>query len=82
MKSTYSEEYQRVIATLVSARKDRGVLQTALAAKLGKPQSFVSKMENRERRIDIAEFVEICRAIGVSPLAIMLKAGILLPDDI
>ena len=74
MKSTYSEEYQRVITALVSARKERGVLQAVLAAKLGKPQSFVSKMENRERRIDIAELVEICRAIGVSPLVIMRQA--------
>lgn len=80
MKSTRSDEYQRVITALVSARKDGGMLQTVLASELKKPQSFVSKVENRERRIDVAEFVEICRIIGVSPIAILKQAGLITDD--
>lgn len=81
MKSTHSDDYQRVITALASARKDRGVLQTKLASLLKKPQSFISKVENRERRIDVAEFVEICRFIGVSPIAILKQAGLITDDD-
>lgn len=32
-----------------------------------RPQSFVSKYENGERQLDVVEFVEVCKAIGVSP---------------
>jgi transcriptional regulator with XRE-family HTH domain len=81
MKSTFSENYQRVIEELIAARKQRGVLQTAIATALGKPQSFVSKVEGRERRIDVVEFIEICRAIGVSPVEILRQAGVLTERD-
>lgn len=59
MKSTHSKEYQQVLDVLVSARKERQILQTDIARALGKPQSFVSKFEGRERRLDIVEFVDI-----------------------
>ena len=39
--------------------------QTMLATKLHKPQSFVSKFENAERRLDVLEFLRICRLLGV-----------------
>lgn len=39
--------------------------QSDLAALLGKPQSFVSKYESGERRLDILELRHVCRAIGI-----------------
>lgn len=45
--------------------------QGQVAAKMRRPQSFVSKYENGERRLDVAEFVEVCHAIGVSPVSVM-----------
>ena len=41
--------------------------QTDVAKVLGKPQSFVAKYENGERRIDVIEFVDIAAALGVVP---------------
>ncbi len=82
MKSTHSQEYGRVIAALVSARKERQILQADLARKLGKPQSFVSKYEGRERRLDISEFIDVCRAMGVNPVALLSRAGLIADDDI
>ncbi len=54
MKTVFSEEYQRLINALISARKDGGLLQADIAKKLSKPQSFVAKYEGCERRLDIS----------------------------
>jgi transcriptional regulator with XRE-family HTH domain len=50
---------------LVEARKATGLTQAELADALGKPQSFVAKYENGERRIDVIEFVDIASALGI-----------------
>ncbi len=81
MKSIVSKDYQRVIETLISARKSRDVRQTAVAEALGKPQSYVSKIESKERRLDVVEFVDLCRVIGVSPTEIMKQAGLIANDE-
>ncbi len=43
----------------------------ALAKKLGRPQSFVSKFERGERRLDVIEFLEVAKALGVDPARII-----------
>lgn len=48
-------------------RKDAGVTQVDLAARLGKPQQFVSKYERGDRRVDLVEFIAVCRALRVDP---------------
>ena len=50
------------------ARRQAGLTQQHLASRLNKHQSFVSKFERRERRLDVLEFVTICRALNVDPL--------------
>ena len=69
-KSLKSAEYARLVATLVAVRKNAGVRQQALAKKLGRPQSFIAKYEGGERRIDVVEFIAICRALGADPIRI------------
>jgi transcriptional regulator with XRE-family HTH domain len=64
VKSIHSERYKRLLIKLIDARKAAGLTQVELASKLGRPQSFVSKYENGERRIDVIEFLDICEAIG------------------
>ena len=76
VKSIYTEEYKAVIGALVTERKHAGITQAQLASKLGKPQSFVSKIESRERRLDIVEFFHICRAMGTDGVEILRLAGI------
>lgn len=58
----------------MAARKDAGVTQTELGNRLGQRQTFVSKFELGERRLDVAEFIEIAREIGVDPCALMQEA--------
>lgn len=67
MKSIYTEEYQSFIQHLISARKEADLTQQTLAERLCRPQSFVSKYENGERRLDVAEFLKVAEAIGFDP---------------
>ena len=53
--SIYKKEYKNVIERLKEARLSVGMRQEDVATKLGKPQSYVSKIERGERRVDIAE---------------------------
>lgn len=71
MSSIYSDEYQLVIKSLRSARIDQGITQTQLAELLGKPQSFVAKVENGERRLDVIEFATIARLLSLDPAVIL-----------
>ena len=64
MASVYSDEYQRVINALKKARKEKGITQAQLAKALGKPQSFIAKVESGERRLDVVEFVHLARLVG------------------
>jgi len=56
---------------MVKLRKDKKVTQTQLAQQLGKPQSYVAKIETLERKLDIVEFVDWCNAIGQSPSEVL-----------
>jgi transcriptional regulator with XRE-family HTH domain len=70
-QSTHNLDYQLLLAILNAARKRMGVSQVELAARLGNTQSFVSKCERGERRIDIVELVEFSEALGVPPLELI-----------
>ena len=52
---------------LTQARNGANLTQSQVAARLKRPQSFVSKYENGERQLDVIEFIEVCRALDVSP---------------
>ncbi len=54
-KSVYSKDYKDIIERLKTARIDAGLAQQEVADKLGKPQSYISKIESGERRLDVAE---------------------------
>ena len=64
MKTLYSQRYQRLLALLVEARRASGLTQQDVANKLKRPQSFVSKYESGERRIDVVELLMLGEAIG------------------
>ena len=70
-KSVFTPRYQRFVEAMTKARQAAGVTQAELAARLGKPQSFVSKYERSERRLDIVEFLEIVDALGIDPDSVL-----------
>jgi transcriptional regulator with XRE-family HTH domain len=59
-------EKKRFLSLLRQMRLDAGLRQEDLAAKLGEPQSFVSRYECGERRLDVLELRQICRTLHVS----------------
>ncbi|WP_434516641.1 helix-turn-helix domain-containing protein [Dechloromonas sp. ARDL1] len=63
--SLHSPQYEIFRRLIVQARRDAGLTQTEVALRLRKPQSFISKLERGERRIDVPEFVEIAEAMGI-----------------
>ncbi len=71
-KSIHSNEYKKVIERLKKARFESGLKQEEVAIKLKKPQSYISKIEGGERRIDIAELKEIANIYG-KPISYFIK---------
>lgn len=67
-RSTHHPSYQALLTLLRDLREHAGVTQLALAESLGNTQTFISKVERGERRIDVVEFVEICDALSVDPV--------------
>ena len=56
---------------LANARLEAGFTQVGLAERLGRPQSFVSKFERGERRLDVVEFLEIAHALRLDPRKVL-----------
>lgn len=59
MGSAYPQEYRKFLAKLKAARIEAGLTQVDVAKHLKKPQSFVSKFESGERRVDVVELQHI-----------------------
>ena len=72
-KSVFTKQYDRFRKQLVDARKSRGLTQADVAQRLGRPQSFVSKYERGERRLDVVEFLEVAKAVGIDPGKVLEK---------
>lgn len=70
-RSLHSDRYRRLCQLLADARRKKGLTQTDLAAALGKPQSYVSKYENGERRLDPIELVDIAKVLDCRPAALL-----------
>ena len=63
-KSVYTGEYAVLVRTLRKTREAAGLTQVQLAKKLRQTQSFVSKCENGDSRLDVVQLRTICRALG------------------
>ncbi|MCM2291432.1 helix-turn-helix domain-containing protein [Allorhizobium sp. BGMRC 0089] len=70
-KSTHTPEYQRLVELLIETRRAAQLTQQQVADRLGKPQSYVAKVEGAERRIDVLEFAALAEAMGNSPTALL-----------
>jgi transcriptional regulator with XRE-family HTH domain len=67
-----SPVHRAVIDSLIAARKTAGLTQRDVAARIGKPPSFVGKVESIERNLSALELIEWSQAIGVTPEDVFL----------
>jgi transcriptional regulator with XRE-family HTH domain len=72
-KSVFTDKYEQFRLLLVEARKKAALSQAQLADKLSRPQSFVSKYERGERRLDVVEFEVVADALGIEPIRFLKK---------
>ena len=77
-----SSAYASAIRAIVEIRKAQGLSQRDVAKQIGKPRSFISKIENRERRLDIVEFIALARTLGLDPLRVLEGVIESLPDKL
>lgn len=68
----FTSEYTVFRAILRELRNENGLTQVQLSEVLGMPQSFVSKYETGERRLDMVEVRAVCQSLGIS-LAAFVK---------
>lgn len=70
VKSLHTPAYGDFRRLMAEARERQELTQAELATRLGKPQSFVSKYESGERRLDLVEFISVCNALEVEATAL------------
>ncbi|MGN6738996.1 helix-turn-helix domain-containing protein [Dyella sp. KULCS107] len=71
MRSIHNHEYRLLLDFMQQVREALGVTQATLALRLGTTQSYVSKCERGERRLDVMEYVRYCDALGVDAGVLM-----------
>jgi transcriptional regulator with XRE-family HTH domain len=65
-KTNLNQQHEKLQSLLKEIRQDKGILQIDLAKNLNVPQSFISKYESGNRRLDILELRQVCQAVGIS----------------
>ncbi len=65
--SIFSKKYDAFRGLITKSRLDASITQSVLAQQLNRPQSYVSKYESGERRLDVIEFLEVLEALDIDP---------------
>ncbi|MBU2918069.1 helix-turn-helix transcriptional regulator [Psychrosphaera sp. F3M07] len=85
-KTTSAEPYRKLISWLSEQRQSQNITMPELAKQLGlASHSYISKIENLERKIDLYEHLQICEALGVDGTEgyqLMLTAHSKLPKKV
>lgn len=72
-RTIHTPEHRRLVQLLRQLREEAGLRQGELAERLDRPQSFVSKYESGERRIDLIELRDICVALGTTVARVVAR---------
>lgn len=66
-KSAFEAPYIEIIDRLIARRQEIGMSQADLGRAYGEDQPFISRIERRQRRLDVWEFVRFCRVLNIEP---------------
>jgi transcriptional regulator with XRE-family HTH domain len=69
----YPSRQRAIVAAIASARREAQLSQRQLAQKLGVPPNWIQRVESLQRRVDVAEFIAIARAVNVDPCALLAR---------
>lgn len=72
MRSLHSTRYRRFVKRLREARKQAGLNQTQAALAVGRPQSYIAKIEAGQRRVDVVELQDLAKLYR-KPIAYFLN---------
>lgn len=67
VKTLNKREYDVLLDLLRTARERAGLTQHGLSKALDEDPMYIHKVENKDRRLDLLEFVELCRALRMDP---------------
>lgn len=70
----YPARQRAIVAAIKSAREAAGISQRQLATKLGEPPNWIQRIESLERRVDVAEFMAIAKALNANPVELFERA--------
>ena len=70
-KSAFDSGYLTIVARLTARRRELGMTQAHLAEAYGEDQSFISRVERKQRRLDVWEFVRLCRVLELHPSQVL-----------
>jgi len=80
-KNIRGNKQKRLLVLLRGVRVEAGLTQSELASRLGTDQTFISKYESGERRLDILELREVCQAIGIDFIAFIRRLDKVLKSE-
>ena len=69
----YGQQYEKLRRVLRDVRREANLNQVQLAERLGKGQSYVSKLERGEQYIDVLEFIAWCQAGSTPPSEVIAR---------
>jgi transcriptional regulator with XRE-family HTH domain len=72
-KTIYSRQGECLRETILELRREAGLNQRQLAARLKRERNLIGRLELGERRLDVVEFYWICKACGANPEIIARK---------
>lgn len=72
-KTLGDARHEALIAFLIGARKEAGLTQAELAARMRVYQSLIARVESGERRVDVIEFIRLGEVLGFDPSATIRK---------
>lgn len=79
-KSAFEPPYIAIIDRLIARRQDLNITQSDLGARFGEDQSFISRVERRQRRIDMWEFVRLCRLLDIDSSTVLREVEVKYSD--
>lgn len=68
-----SRRHKALIAALAAARGSAGLTQRDLAVRLKVSQTWIASIEAGQRRVDVIEFLDLCRALEINPTSLLNK---------